>query len=64
MENHFIKITNKTFAAILTVLFVTTLIGIFTKRVYWHIPTLVLTGIPALALWLEKDTDTKDQSPI
>ena len=57
MENHFVKITNKTFAVIFTVMFVCTIIGIVTKGALWHIPSLIITGLLAFVFWLEKDDD-------
>ena len=60
----FTKITNKAYAFILTALFITTLIGIITKKAYWHIPTLIFTGSLAVVLWLEKGEEPKDNSPI
>lgn len=60
----FTKITNKAYAFILTALFVTTLVGIITKKVYWHTPTLIFTDSLAVVLWLEKDDSPKDNSPI
>lgn len=63
MENKFMKVTNRTFAVIFTAMFITTLCGIIFKQAWWHIYTLIATGILAVAFWTEKD-DPDDQSPI
>ena len=63
MENNFIKITNRCFAVIFTVMFITTLCGIIFKGVWWHIYTLIATGILSIAFWTECD-DTSDNTPI
>jgi uncharacterized membrane protein len=63
MENHFVKISNKVFAIIFSVMFILTLCAIIFKGAWWHIYTLVVTGILAVAFWTEKD-DPDDQSPI
>lgn len=57
MENEFVKITNKTFAVIFTVMFFTTLGGIIFKQAWWHIYTLVVTGVLAVAFWMEKEDE-------
>lgn len=64
MENNFVKITNRTFAVIFTVMFLTTLLGIIFKGAWWHIYTLIVTGILSIAFWTERDDDPKDNSPI
>lgn len=61
MENEFVKITNKTFAVIFTVMFVTTLCGIIFKQAWWHFYTLLVTGILAIAFWMEKDDDPSNE---
>ncbi len=63
MENNFVNISNKVFAVIFTVMFVTTLCGIVFKGAWWHLYTLIVTGILALAFWCEKE-DTDNNSPI
>jgi len=50
----FTKITNKAYAFILTALFITTLIGIITKKAYWHTPTLIFTGSLAICVMARK----------
>ena len=60
----FEKITNRAFALIFTAMTATTLVGIITKGVYWHIPTLIICGILVTAFWLEKDDETNDKSPL
>ena len=57
MENEFVKITNKTFAVIFSVMFIMTLLGIIFKQAWWHIYTLIVTAILAVAFWIEKDDD-------
>lgn len=61
MENDFVKITNKAFAVIFTVMFFTTLCGIISEQAWWHIYTLIVTAILAIAFWSEKDDDTSDE---
>lgn len=63
MLNHFDKICNRTFAVIFTVMFVTTLCGIVFKGAWWHLYTLIVTGILALSFWCEKE-DPDNNSPI
>lgn len=64
MEDNYTRITNKTFAIVFTVLAVTTLVGIIFKGAYWHIPTLIITGVLAIAFWVEHNNNPKDNSPI
>lgn len=64
MEDKFDKITNRTFAVIFTAMFITTLCGIIFKGAWWHIYTLIVTGILAIAFWTEKDEDDENESPI
>ena len=61
MENEFVKITNKTFAVIFTVMFVMTLCGIIFKQAWWHFYSLLVTGILAIAFWMEKDDDPSNE---
>lgn len=63
MEDKFDKITNRTFAVIFTVMFLTTLCGIIFKGAWWHIYTLIVTAILAIAFWTDKGEDD-DNSPI
>ena len=56
-ENTFIKITNKTFAVIFTVMFALSIVGIVSNKAYWHIPTLIGTGILSLFFWTEKECE-------
>ena len=64
MENHFVKITNKVFAVIFTVMFVLTLCGILFKGAWWHVYTLIVTAILAIAFWTDKGEDDENESPI
>lgn len=59
-ENSFIKITNKTFAVIFTVMFIMTIVGIVFNKAYWHIPTLFCTGIFAILFWTEKECEVSN----
>lgn len=63
MENHFVKISNRLFAVIFTIMFVLTLCGIIFKGAWWHVYTLIVTGILALMFWTEKE-EPQDNSPI
>lgn len=63
MENNFAKITSRLFAVIFTVMFITTLCGILFDGKWWHIYTLIATGILSIVFWMERD-DTSDNSPI
>ena len=63
MENHFVKISNKVFAIIFSIMFVLTLCGIIFKGAWWHIYTLIVTGIFAVLFWTEKE-EPSDNSPI
>lgn len=63
MENKFMKVTNRTFAVIFTAMFITTLCGIIFKQAWWHIYTLIATGILAVVFWAEKD-EPEDNTPI
>ena len=71
MEDKFMKVTNRTFAVIFTAMFITTLCGIIFKQAWWHIYTLIATGILAVVFWAEKEEpenetedETNDKSPL
>jgi uncharacterized membrane protein len=61
MENHFVKISNKVFAIIFSVVFILTLYGIIAKQAWWHIYTLVVTGILAVLFWAGDDNEYDDR---
>lgn len=63
MEDKFMKTSSRIFAVIFTAMFITTLYGVIVKQAWWHVYTLIVTAILAVAFWTEKD-DPDDQSPI
>ena len=70
MEEKFTKMTNKTFAVIFALFFVMTLLGIIFNQAWWHIYTLLGSGILSVEFWGEsldddeQKTTQKDNSPI
>lgn len=63
MEDKFMKTSNRLFAVIFTVMFFTTLYGVIFKQAWWHVYTLIVTAILAVAFWTEKE-EPSDNSPI
>lgn len=64
MEDKFMKTSSRIFAVIFTVMFFTTLYGVIVKQAWWHVYTLIVTAILAIAFWTEKDEDDENESPI
>jgi uncharacterized membrane protein len=63
MNDKFAPVSSRVFAVIFTVMFFVTLIGMITNKAWWHIYTLIVTAILAVAFWTEKE-DPSDNSPI
>lgn len=63
MNDKFNTASSRVFAVIFTVMFFVTLFGIIFKQAWWHIYTLFVTAILAIAFWTESDEDS-DNAPI
>ena len=64
MNDKFAPASSRILAVIFTVMFVLTLCGIIFKGAWWHVYTLIVTAILAIAFWTEKDVDDENKSPI
>lgn len=63
MNDKFTPASSRILAVIFTVMFFTTLYGVIFKQAWWHIYTLIVTAILAIAFWTEKE-EPSDNSPI
>ena len=63
MNDKFTPASSRILAVIFTVMFFTTLYGVIVKQAWWHIYTLIVTAILAIAFWTEKE-EPSDNSPI
>lgn len=63
MNDKFTPASSRILAVIFTVMFFTTLYGVIAKQAWWHIYTLIVTAILAIAFWTEKE-EPSDNSPI
>lgn len=63
MNDKFTPASSRILAVIFTVMFFTTLYGVIVKQAWWHIYTLIVTAILAIAFWTDKGEDD-DNSPI